>query len=157
MTRYIAQFLMLSFSLAGLSFATASAQSVDAQLRTIERQAAEQARQTGVSAVKVLSDQRLVMRGSDTRIELEELEGFKNYLIVGVCDEKCNGLGLTVESVSITSPKDVEIEAQDISGTDMPVLELFIVPLTTTYTLNVSMLSCETLLCEYGVDIYKLD
>ena len=135
----------------------ANAQSVEDQLSNIESQVSEQASQKGVSLVKVFNRKWYLGAGDEVDIDLEELDGFQNYLVIGVCDIDCSGLGLTIESAVLTAPDEIEIEAQDISGTDMPMLEFFMVPLVSRYNLNVSMLECTTTICEYGIDIYRLD
>jgi len=134
-----------------------AAQSVEDQLAQIEKTATEQAQKNGATLTKVFEKKWYLGGDEGVDIDLNELEDFENYLVVGVCDIDCSALGLTVKSASITNPSEIEIDAQDISGTDLPAIEFFMVPMVREYTLNVSMMACTTTICEYAVDIYRLD
>jgi hypothetical protein len=74
------------------------------------------------------------------------LDAGEDYVIVGVCDEDCNDLDLTLYSGATKV-------AEDVAEDDAPVLTVS--PSSDrTYRISVSMASCSSSPCRYGIAIY---
>ena len=88
-------------------------------------------------------------------LNVEESESFAvtlqagvSYEIVGVCDNDCTSLGLTLATMS---NNDI---ASDRSSENFPVLH--VTPRTTmAYRIKVVMAACQVSPCWYGVGVYR--
>jgi hypothetical protein len=75
------------------------------------------------------------------------LTGGVRYGIVGVCDNDCSDVDLTLYSPTGTTV------ASDVALDDHPTLN-FVAPMSGTYRLRVSMATCRQNPCYYGVQLY---
>lgn len=87
--------------------------------------------------------------GDGTRAYLElQLEGGRDYLISGFCDEDCSDLDLVLRS------EQGEILATDDELDDVPILRL--TPSASgRYLLGITMVDCETELCYFGYSVFE--
>lgn len=85
----------------------------------------------------------------NTRVLLEIwLEEGNEYLVGAACDEDCTDLDMSLLSpTGSTLDEDVEIDA-------FPILEI-VAPSTGWYTLNISLIDCDTNLCYFGYQVYQ--
>ena len=75
------------------------------------------------------------------------LEAGTDYMIIGVCDEDCTDLDLTLCSGSRELDTDVEDD-------DTPIVS--VTPTSTaTFRVSVSMAACSSSPCRYGVAVYE--
>ena len=85
-------------------------------------------------------------QGEDSEFELQ-LEGGKNYIIVGVCDGDCTDLDM---SLTTASGQDVD---SDFEEDDVPMVTVE-VPQGATYNLMVRMAACSVEPCGFGVGVF---
>ena len=85
----------------------------------------------------------------DTSQRRVRLEGGKEYVVAGYCDEHC-----TLLSLSITAPSGRVLDA-DLEADDRPKLR-FTPLLSGEFTLRVTMTGCDTKACRFGARIYQL-
>lgn len=146
------KYVTLSTAFAALSLVgLAHAESVEEKLVIQGKKLHDYAAEKGFVLTKVMSRDRSLGEGGADTVKLDELPSIFNYVAVGVCDADCGGLGLTVnKKFGIDEP---EVFVEDIDGTDTPIIEFFVAPFS-EHTLTISMMSCSTLICGYGVDFY---
>jgi hypothetical protein len=85
-------------------------------------------------------------QGGDEEFELE-LDAGSNYVVVGVCDGDCKDLDLVLTNGSgdeVTADRELD---------DVPMLA--IEDQSGTFVLTVSMATCETSQCRYGVRVFR--
>jgi hypothetical protein len=88
------------------------------------------------------------LEGGGTNSHDVVLSQSRKYAIVGLCDEDCSDLDLTV-----STPAGTPL-ASDVQPDDKPYL-LFTAPASGTYRLKVTMASCRAAPCAYGVRLYR--
>lgn len=142
---------MIALPLSGMTYA----QSVEEKLATYEQKLMKLAADKGYKFTKITRKERSLGEGGKDIKKLDDLEMVSTYFVIGACDEDCSGLGLSIQqSVLLDGTSQTVVE--NMTGTDMPIVEFLHNPFG-DYTLEISMLSCSTLICGYGVDIYKTD
>lgn len=73
----------------------------------------------------------------------------KGFVLVGVCDEGCDDLDISVED------EDGDTVGEDDEKDDTPVVELGRLVAGDTYTVRVSMPNCEKASCRFAVRSYR--
>lgn len=143
----------IGFCLSALLVAApATAFDVEEKLEIESQKLQKYAAEKGFILTKVMSRDRSLGEGGADNIKLDELSSIANYIAIGVCDSDCSGLGLTInKKVGIDDPTTL---TEDIDGGETPIIEFFVSPFS-EHTMTVSMMSCSTLICGYGVDIYR--
>ena len=132
--------------------APATAFDVEEKLEIKSQKLQKYAAEKGFILTKVMSRDRSLGEGGSDTIKLDDLSSIANYIAIGVCDSDCSGLGLSVQrTVGIEEP---EVLTEDVDGAETPIIEFFVAPFN-EHTMTVSMMSCSTLICGYGVDIYR--
>ncbi|HET7234346.1 MAG TPA: PPC domain-containing protein [Longimicrobium sp.] len=76
------------------------------------------------------------------------LNGGREYLLVGVCDQDCGDMDLRLSTPSGA------VLAQDMANDDTPVLQ-FTAPSTGSFRVRVMMANCTANPCYYGVALYR--
>lgn len=135
-------------------YGSAYAQSVEDQLAQYERNLIAEASSNGLEVQKIVRLERSLGEGGEDTRKLEDLPTIGDFVAIGVCDEDCDGLGLVVKRDALVSGK-IETLADDLSGTDTPVVQFATDPFS-PHSIEISVLSCTTLICGYAVDIHQL-
>ena len=146
---------MLALGVLAISAAApAAAFDVEEKLQIQGEKLEKYAAEKGLVLTKVMSKDRSLGEGGADTVKLDDLRSIYNYVAIGVCDSDCDGVGLTVRrTVGIDDP---EILTEDVSGTATPVVEFFVAPFS-PHEMTISMMSCSTFICGYGVDIYRTE
>ena len=76
-----------------------------------------------------------------------ELDAGKSYAVVGVCDEDCTDIDL-----QLFSPEGQQVDS-DMQTDDVPVVDVQ-PTVTARYRVKVSMATCSTSPCFYGVGVF---
>lgn len=155
MTSYLKYLILFSVIVALGLPGQAHAQSVDEKLANIEQNLMKIADEKGFKLTKITRKERALGEGGEELKKLDDLPIALTYLAIGACDNDCSGLGLSIEqSVLLDGTSQTVVE--DMSGKTAPSVEFFLNPFG-DFKLKISMLSCSTLICDYGVDIYQVD
>ncbi len=131
------------------------AQSVEDKLATYEQNLMKIADEKGFKLTKITRKERALGEGGEEFKKLDDLPIALTYLAIGACDDDCSGLGLSIEQ-SVFLDDSSKTVVEDMSGKTAPSVEFFLNPFG-DFALKISMLSCSTLICDYGVDIYQVD
>ncbi len=134
-------------------FALPPAASLCAQGNRWERQVREQLQRAAATLQNARAGAAQLTRTGTLNAEESEsfavtLQAGVSYEIVGVCDNDCTSLGLTLATMS---NNDI---AADRSSENFPVLH--VTPRTTVaYRVRVVMAACQVSPCWYGVGVYR--
>lgn len=85
----------------------------------------------------------------DETVGLElRLRPGRQYMVLGVCDEDCDDLDLTVGTMR------GELVDEDVESDDVPILD-FVAPADGRAILFIGMVSCDTNPCAFGYRVYR--
>lgn len=126
---------------------------VDRQLAEVNRRILEKANDEGREVTQILEHKSMLMTDAEDVIELEDVNGFERYVIVGVCDQDCDAMGLKL--VSKFASVDPDLVEETTERTDVPTIEFKARPLS-DHEVTVSMNECSNEPCFYGLAVYEV-
>lgn len=106
------------------------------------------AREERESGIRAAGQSQGTLPAQVNTVYIFDLQAGKTYMVIGVCDEDCSNLDL-----SVYSPSGEDL-GSDFEPDDFPIV-VFEAATTGEYVGIVQMIACASAICNYGVRFYE--